>query len=90
MNSEKIKQSLIDLGYKLSDRGAYWQTNAIFRNGDNKTAIQIYKDSGVWKDYVQGSKFSPFQRLVEITLGTNDPNEIKKYTDAEIDSFYER
>jgi hypothetical protein len=90
MTSEKIKQSLIDLGYKLLDRGSYWQTNAIFRNGDNKTAIQIYKDTGVWKDYVQGSQFSPFQRLVEITLGTNDSNEVKKYLEEELDSFYTR
>ncbi len=89
MNADKIKQSLTELGYQLSDRGAYWQTNAVFRNGDNKTAIQIYKDSGVWKDYVEGSKFSPFQRLVEITLGTNDPNEVKKYIEEEnVGSLY--
>lgn len=83
MNADKIKQSLIELGYKLSDRGSYWQTNAVFRNGDNTTAIQIYKDSGVWKDHVEGSKFSPFQRLVEVTLGTNDQNEVKKYIEEE-------
>ena len=90
MTSEKIKQSLIDLGYKLSDRGSYWQTNAIFRSGDNKTAIQIYKDTGVWKDHVQGGKFSPFQRLVEVTLGTNDQNEVKKYLEEDLDSLYTR
>lgn len=77
--TDKIKDCLINLGYKLSDRGAYWQTNAIFRNGDNSTAIQIYKNTGVWKDHVQGSNFSPLKRLVEITLGTNDKKEIKKY-----------
>jgi hypothetical protein len=90
MTSEKIKQSLMDLGYKLSDRGSYWQTNAVFRNGDNKTAIQVYKDTGVWKDHVQGSKFSPFQRLVEITLGTNDQSEVKKYLEEDLDSLYTR
>jgi len=79
MEQEKIKQVLTDLGYKLRDRGAYWQTNAIFRNGDNETAIQIYKNTGVWKDYVQESNFAPLKRLVEITLGTNDPKELKKY-----------
>tara|TARA_Y100001937_G_scaffold20453_1_gene28492 strand:+ start:6348 stop:7388 length:1041 start_codon:yes stop_codon:yes gene_type:complete len=83
MDADKIKQSLTELGYKLADRGAYWQTNAIFRNGDNNTAIQIYKDTGVWKDYVEGSKFSPFQRLIEVTLGTNDPNEVKKYLEED-------
>jgi len=91
MNSEKIKQCLSDLGYKLSDRGSYWQTNAVFRNGDNKTAIQIYKDTGVWKDYVEGSKFAPLKRLVEVTLGTNDPKEVDKYLEEDdLGSLYTR
>ena len=83
LSQDKIKESLLSLGYKLSDRGAYWQTNAVFRNGDNKTAIQIYKNTGVWKDHVQNSAFSPFKRLIEVTLGTNDPKQIKQYIDEE-------
>lgn len=79
MNSEQIKESLLALGYKLNDRGSYWQTNAIFRNGDNQTALQIYKDKGIWKDYVEDSAWAPFIRLVEITLGTNDKTEVSKY-----------
>ena len=46
--------------------------------GDNQTAIQIYKDKGIWKDYVEDTPWSPFKRLVEITLGTNDPKEVYK------------
>ena len=65
VSPEKIKESLISLGYKLADRGSYWQTNAVFRNGDNKTAIQIYKNTECGKDHVQNSSFSPFKRLVE-------------------------
>ncbi len=79
MEPEEIKDSLLRLGYKLSDRGSYWQTSALFRNGDNPTALQIYKNSGVWKDYVQDTTFNSFQKLVQVTLGTNDPKEIKKY-----------
>lgn len=79
MDPDEIKDSLLRLGYKLSDRGSYWQTTALFRNGDNPTALQIYKNSGVWKDYVQGTTFNSFHRLVQITLGTNDPEEVKKY-----------
>ena len=26
MSPEKIKDSLVQLGYKLADRGSYWQT----------------------------------------------------------------
>ena len=85
MESSKIQDALIALGYKLSDRGAYWQTNAIFRDGNNRTAIQIYKNTGVWKDYVEDTPFSPFKRLVEATLGTNDKNEIGKYINDDSD-----
>ena len=60
-----IESILVDLGYNLDDRGEYWQTNAVYRGGDNKTALQIYKDTGVWKDYVQETGFLPFKALVE-------------------------
>ena len=79
MNADSIKDVLIELGYQLVDRGSYWQTNALFRNGDNKTAIQIYKDSGVWKDYVAQTSFMPFKSLVQATLNTNDKNLLDKY-----------
>ena len=65
LNQEKVESILVDLGYSLDDRGEYWQTNALYRGGDNKTALQIYKDSGVWKDYVQETGFQPFKALVE-------------------------
>ena len=51
------KEILENLGYKLSDHGSYWRTSALYRSGDNPTALQIYKDSGVWKDYVEDSIF---------------------------------
>lgn len=79
METSEIKEALIKLGFNLSDRGAYWQTNAIFRNGDNQTAIQIYKDTGVWKDYVEDTCFFPFKKLVEATLGTNDPSQVNSF-----------
>jgi len=77
--SLEIKEILESLGYKLYDRGKFWQTNALFRDGDNKTAIQIYKDTGVWKDHVQDTNFMKFEVLVKKTLGTNNKLEIKKY-----------
>tara|TARA_B110000495_G_C23042996_1_gene627278 strand:+ start:8815 stop:9849 length:1035 start_codon:yes stop_codon:yes gene_type:complete len=79
MTTEEIRESLIKLGFNLSDRGVYWQTNAVFRSGDNKTAIQIYKDTGVWKDYVQDTCFFPFKKLIEATLGTNDPAQVNSF-----------
>ena len=79
MNSKvNFQETLISLGYSLVDRGEYWQTNALFRGGDNKTAIQIYKDTGVWKDHVNQTAFMPFKKLVQVTLGSNDEDFIEK------------
>ena len=82
METEDIKEALNELGFKLRDRGPYWQTNALWRNGNNFTAIQIYKDSGVWRDYVDGTSFLPFQALVEKTLGTKDKKILSRYVEA--------
>lgn len=75
----EIQETLTELGFRLSDRGPYWQTSAIWRNGDNPTAIQIYKDSGVWRDFVEDMGHQPFTRLVGKVLGTNDKKQIQKY-----------
>ena len=79
MNDDSIREALEELGYTLYDKGSYWQTNALYRGGDNKTALQIYKNSGTWKDYVQDTPYLPFKSLVEATLKTNDPNIIKSF-----------
>jgi len=79
MTKEEIQDTLHNLGFKLSDRGAYWQTSAIWRGGDNTTAIQIYKDTGVWKDFVEGTRHKPFQALVSKVLRTNDSKTLEKY-----------
>ena len=79
IDSSKIKHILEELGYKLSDKGSYWQCSAVYRGGDNQTALQIYKDTGAWKDYVKDTSFMPFKRLLILTLNTNDPKELSKY-----------
>jgi hypothetical protein len=73
------KNSLENLGYKLQDCGNHWRTNALYRNGKNKTAIIIYKDTGVWKDYGGENESKPFQSLIQETLKTTDPKILKKY-----------
>ena len=72
------KEILENLGYKLSDHGSYWRTSALYRSGDNPTALQIYKDSGVWKDYVEDSIFLPFEALVQKTTKTSNVKSILK------------
>jgi len=91
LNPSEIEEILISLGYNLTDQGSYWQTNAVFRNGDNKTALQIYKDSGVWRDYVAQTAPMPFRALLEAHLGTNASKEINKYLKTETrGSFYKK
>ncbi len=80
----KIESSLLELGYQLKDFGNHWRANAAYRNGDNPLSLMIYKDTGVWRDFVENKAPMPFKKLVELTLNTNDPNVIKKYT---LDSF---
>ena len=74
--AEVIEKTLIDLGYQLSDRGKYWQCNAIYRDGDNRTALQIWKDTGIWKDFVANTTYQPFKRLLELTC--NDDSKIEE------------
>lgn len=67
---------LKNIGYNLTDRGSYWSTNALFRGGDNRTAIRIYKDSGVWCDFVEGNRSLPFEVLLKKTTGKTDVSDI--------------
>tara|TARA_A200000159_G_scaffold164665_1_gene195373 strand:- start:477 stop:1535 length:1059 start_codon:yes stop_codon:yes gene_type:complete len=87
INSDRIKEILEELGYKLSDKGSYWQCAALYRNGDNQTALQIYKDTGAWKDYVKGTNFMSFKQLLVLTLNSNDPDLLKKYLDPSAITF---
>lgn len=87
MDSNKIKVILDSLGYKLKDKGPYWQCAALYRDGDNETALQIYKDSGAWKDYVKDTPFMPFKQLLILTLRTNDPKELSKYLEKDDITF---
>jgi hypothetical protein len=82
------KQVLEDLGYRLKDHGSYWRTSAVYRSGDNSTALQIYKDTGVWKDYVEDSIFLPFEALLQKTLNTNDKSILSSYIkDVGVNNF---
>ena len=82
----KIESSLIELGYQLKDFGNHWRANAVYRDGNNPLSLMIYKDTGVWRDFVENKAPMPFKKLVELTLNTNDPNVIKKYTQDSFES----
>lgn len=85
---QQIKETLEALGYRLTDIGESWQTNALYRGGDNPTALAIYKTSGVWSDFVTGEKAQPFEKLVRLSGGTGisaapSDEPIVKYIDEE-------
>lgn len=71
INPEQLKPTLETMGYKLMDFGNHWRTSAIYRGGDNSTSIRIYKNSGVWTDFVSGNKSLPFEKLIQLTLNTD-------------------
>lgn len=79
----KRQEILQKLGYKLIDGGDHWRSNAAYRDGDNPTALIIYKESGVWKDFVEDSIYMPFEALVSKTIKTNDPIRLKEYLKGE-------
>ena len=85
--NSKIHSSLLELGYTLSDFGDHWRTKALYRGGDNPTAIKIYKNTGVWQDFVGRNGPMPFKKLVELTLKTSDYSIIKKYVSTNEESF---
>ena len=86
MNS-KIYSSLVELGYELSDFGNHWRTKAIYRGGDNPTSVMIYKDTGVWKDFVANKGAMPFKKLVELTLNTTDYSVLFSYVYFEKEDY---
>lgn len=79
----KIESSLIELGYQLKDFGNHWRANAVYRSGNNPSSLMIYKDTGVWRDFVENKTPMPFRKLVELTLNTKDISVINKYVDLQ-------
>jgi hypothetical protein len=71
IDPSQIQGTLEKLGYKLLDFGDHWRTTAIYRGGVNALSIKIYKNSGVWTDYSSGTQGFPFEKLLQLTLKTD-------------------
>ena len=78
MSAENIKNALTNLGYKLVDCGNHWRTSALYRGGNNPTALCVYKDTGTWIDYVKNSNALPFKSLISATIKSHDDADISK------------
>jgi hypothetical protein len=68
INSEDFQGILESIGYNLIDCGDHWRTQALYRDGDNQTAVKIYKNTGVWMDFVENKGSKPFEALVKLTV----------------------
>jgi hypothetical protein len=67
-----LKDLLNTIGYdQLRDDGSYWRTSAVYRAGDNKTALRINKRTGAFQDFVE-KKSGSIEDLIKLTLGIDD------------------
>jgi len=74
--SDMYKEILQELGYNLVDCGDHWRSSAVYRGGDNQTALQIYKNTGVWTDYIKSDGYRPLKHLIQLTL-KGQPDRVK-------------
>jgi hypothetical protein len=68
ISSDDFQGILESLGYRLIDCGDHWRSAAVYREGDNPTALKIYKDTGVWMDFVENKGSKPLEALVRLTV----------------------
>src|SRR3990167_3146950 len=73
----EVKDILESLGYPLYPDSNGWRSPAIYRNGDNKTALKIF-DDGTWIDFVENRK-GKLPDLVAITLNLTSIQEAKQW-----------
>jgi len=73
-----IKEILEQNGYPVLDGGTYLSTKALFRNGDNPTAICVYPKDDVVIDFVTGERYD-IKTLIQKVLGINDKREAEEY-----------
>lgn len=71
------------MGYSPTDQGEYYRCSALYRGGDNPTALSISKRTGKWCDFPQGVRNAPFEKLIKLTLGESQDDFLKKYLDSE-------
>lgn len=66
-----------DLGYPLVNHGNYFSSPAMFRDGDNKTALAFYPNDNLILDFVEGTRYT-FKSFIALNLNITDINEVDK------------
>lgn len=71
-----VKNVLLSLGYKPRETNGNYSCSAIYRDGDNPTALSVHAKTGVFFDFVTKNRGS-LKTLIEITTGA----EVKDFED---------
>ena len=81
-----VKELLEDIGYRLKRVGTNYMTRALYRGGDNTTALSIHHQTGGWHDFVTGES-GTLKDLIERTTGKTFEGEIKISSDIDVNKF---
>ena len=73
-----IKETLIDLGYSLTELPHEFRCRPIYRESGNNTSLRILKSSGRWIDF-SANKRGNFLDLVALTLGLKNIDEAREH-----------
>jgi hypothetical protein len=73
-----VRSILEELGYNLSFDGEFFRTSALYRNGDNRTAIRINRNTGRFVDFVGNIK-GGLETLVKLTLNLSNVYEAEEW-----------
>lgn len=77
LNTSNLNTILQNLGYTLVDCGESYRTSAVYRGGNNRTSLCIWKNTGSWKDFVSGESGNVYQ-LIAKTLNLKNIKDIPK------------
>lgn len=80
-----VREVLESLGYRINiETQGFYKTSAIYRNGDNPTALSVNKDTGYWKDFVTQDSGN-LEKLVKLTSG-----QIVEYHISKVDNSIQK
>lgn len=80
MELNLIYDILTELGLKLVKDNDGFRTNAIWRNGDNVTAVKVWSD-GKWRDFVT-QEGGNFRGLIKLILNEKSEEKITEFLKA--------
>jgi len=78
LNKQYIKQKLIEMGYSPNESNGYYRMRAIYRGGNNNSALSVNTNTGCFYDFVE-CKGGSFLDLIKITLGDISKEDLNRF-----------